>query len=96
MNTATISEYAQNLLDRQSFVEDGLKQFEAIIQLAERNANGLTLDSAKTPEWKEAKRQYSIYWAAYQRINSQLAKIRKCVGYENVNGRRVPLYQYKD
>ena len=41
-------------------------------------------------------RQHAIYFAAYRRINGQLAKIRKCVGYENVNGRRVAIYEYKD
>ena len=95
MSTQTLSEYAKNLLDRQSFVEDGLRQFEAVINKAEKSTSGLTLDSAKTPEWRDAKRQYAIWFNAYRRINGQLAKIRKCVGYENVNGKRVAIYQYK-
>lgn len=96
MNSQTLSEYAKNLLDRQAFVEEGLNKFGAIIAKAERGACGLTLDSAKTPEWKEAKRQYSIYWDAYRRINGQLAKIRKAVGREVVNGKLVTIYEYKD
>jgi hypothetical protein len=96
MNSQPLSEYAKNLLDRQAFVEEGLKEFGAIIAKAERGAYGLTLDSAKTPEWKEAKRQHSIYWNAYRRINGQLAKIRKAVGREVVNGKLVTIYQYKD
>lgn len=94
MNTQTLSEYAQNLLDRQSFIESNLNEMEAIISKAERGACGLTLDSAKTDEWRAAKKQYSIYWDAYRRINSQLAKIRKAVGREVVNGKLVTIYHY--
>lgn len=95
MTTQILSEYAKNLLERQSFVEDGLRDLEAAInRMARRNACGLTLDADKTPAWKEAKRQYSIYWAAYRRINQQLSKIRKVVGYEVVDGKRVTIYQY--
>jgi len=90
-----LSEYAQNLLDRQSFVEDGLKAFGSVIKKARKHASGLTFDEDKTPEWKEAARQYDIYFAAYRRINQQLSKIRTLVGYEAIDGRRVAIYQYK-
>jgi hypothetical protein len=95
MNTQTLSEYALNLLDRQSFVEDGMKEFSAILNKAESHPSGLTLDHAKTPEWREAKRQYAIYFAAYRRINKQLSQIRTLTGYQAIDGKRVAIYQYQ-
>ena len=91
-----LSEYAQNLLDRQSFIESNLKEMEAIINKAKRNEYGLTLDADKTAVWQAAKKQYSVYWDAYRRINMQLNKIRKAVGFEVVNGKRVTIYQYNN
>jgi hypothetical protein len=91
-----LSEYAQNLLDRQSFIESNLSEMEAIINKAKRNEYGLTLDADKTAVWQAAKKQYSVYWDAYRRINSELSKIRKAVGYESVNGKRVTIYQYNN
>lgn len=85
----------QQLLSQQSALEIRLNELEAIITKAQRGPMGITLDSAKTPDWHEAKRQYSIVWNAYREINARLSKRRKAVGYEAVDGKRVTIYQYK-
>lgn len=90
-----VPEYAQQLLNKQFVIEIKLSECEAIINKAGDGAMGLTLDADKTPEWKEAKRLYAIYWNAYRRINQQLNRIRKAIGYDAVNGKRVTIYQYK-
>lgn len=86
---------AQQLLTEQSVIESKLKELEGIINNAARGAMGITLDSSKTSEWKEAKTLYSIYWASLRAVNVKLSKIRKAVGYEAINGKRVTIYQYK-
>jgi hypothetical protein len=95
MITSHIPPEAQQLLSHQSAIEVKLSELEAIINKAERGPMGMTIDAAKTPEWKEAKHMHSIYWAAYREVNAKLSKIRKAVGYEAINGKRVTVYQYK-
>jgi hypothetical protein len=94
MSSQTIPEYAQQLLDKQSDIEAKLSSLEPIIGKARKNAMGITLDADKTPEWREAKRLYAIYWDQYRAVNQQLNKIRKAKGFEAVNGKRVTVYQY--
>ncbi len=95
MTLQTIPEYAQQLLDEQVYIEKKLSECENIIKEAPKGTMGLTLDSAKTPEWKEAKGLYARYWDRYRLINQRLNKVRQAVGYEVVNGKRVTIYQYK-
>lgn len=90
----TIPPFAQSLLDEQSILEGKLSQMEGVINKAPRQSNGLTLDADRTPEWRNAKKMYSIYWDAYRRVNKQLSKVRKAIGYEAINGKRVAIYQY--
>lgn len=96
MTTQTISLHAQQLIDKQAEIDAKLDELHNIITKAGRGPMGLTLDADKTPEWREAKRMYAIYWDAYRNVNQQLNKIRKAVGYEAVNGKRVVIYQYKN
>jgi len=84
------------LLERQKLIEDKLDIYGAILNKAEKGAMGLTLDTAKTPEWKEAKQQHAIWFKLYRECNSALNKQRKHVGYECVNGKRVSIFKYKD
>lgn len=86
---------AQQLTTRQAELEIKLSELEVIINKADKGPMGITLDSAKTPEWKEAKRMHSIYWDAYREVNMKLSKMRKATGYEAINGKRVTIYQYK-
>jgi len=87
---------AAALIERQGALEGKLNTLDALIKKAKRGAMGLTLESEKTPEWREARKAYSMYWAALRNVNMQLNKLRTCVGYENVNGRRSPIYKYND
>ena len=89
-----MSMLASNLLSQQQTIEIKLDELHETINKAERGPMGLTIDSSKTPEWREAKKQYAIYFQQFRKINQQLNKLRKCIGYENVNGRRVPIYKY--
>lgn len=86
---------AATLLNEQTVINEKLDALHIVINKAERDAMGLTLESSKTPEWHEAKRLYSKYFEQLRRINSQLNKIRTCVGYENVGGKRVAVYKHK-
>lgn len=95
MNIQTIPIQAQQLLDKQADIEGKLCECEAIIGKRGMGAMGLTLDSDKTPEWKEAKRLYAIYWDQYRAVNQELNKIRKAKGFEAANGKRITIYQYK-
>jgi ornithine carbamoyltransferase len=81
--------YATILLEQQQLLETELDRYSAILNKARRGAMGLTIEEDKTPEWKEAKRLYSICWASYQQVNKQLTKLRKFKGYEMAN---VPLF----
>lgn len=96
MTLQTIPFYAQQLLDEQARIEKKLDELHTLISKAGRSPMGLTIDADKTPEWKEAKRLYAIYWGGYRNVNQKLNKIRKAVGYEAVNGKRVTIYQYKN
>lgn len=89
------SAYAQALLDRQAQLEARLDELDHILQKAERGAMGLTKDEAKTPEWKAAKVEREKVWKGYQAVNQELSKLRKADGYENINGKRVTKYKYK-
>lgn len=93
MNTIPFA--AQQLLAEQSDLETKLNELEAIINKAERGLLGLTAEGAKTAEWKEAQRLYSIYWNAYRNVNMKLSKMRKAIGYEARDGKRITIYQYK-
>lgn len=95
MNNVIIPQLAQQLLSQQSSIEIKLDELHAIISKAQRGPMGMTIAEAKTTEWKEAKRLHSIYWDAYRSVNTKLNKIRKAVGYEAINGKRVTIYQYK-
>lgn len=86
---------AQLLIQRQQTLESKLDVFSQILNKARRGAMGLTLDEDKTPEWKEAHKQYNIHWKYYQQVNKELSKLRKFKGYEIVDGKRVAIYQYK-
>lgn len=86
---------AQELLNKQSDIQNKLSECGAIIGKARKGSMGLTLAEDKTPEWTEAKRLYAIYWEAYRSVNQQLNKIRKATGYKNINGKRVTIYQYQ-
>lgn len=70
------------------------KDWRLFIRHDYNHANGLTLDADRTPEWHNAKKMYSIYWDAYRRVNKQLSKVRKAIGHEAINGKRVTIYQY--
>lgn len=74
-------------------IDGKLSACEAILQGAERGAMGLTLDAAKTSEWHEAKRQYNYWFKELQKYNKQFLKTHKRTGYENINGRRVAIYE---
>jgi len=79
----TIPTTAQQLLDRQADLNLKLDSLHNII------------DKTKAPEWIQAKTMYNVYFSALREINMKLNKIRKAVGYEVVNGKRVTIYQYK-
>lgn len=86
---------AQLLINEQQFIDSKLDEYGAIISKARTGAMGLTLDEDKTPEWREAKRLYSIWWAKYQTVNKSLSKLRKPSDYIIINGKRVIIYKYK-
>jgi hypothetical protein len=86
---------ATTLLQQQAEIEDKLTNLEATLHKARTGAMGLTLEEDKTTEWRKAKAQHAVYFKMLRTINGQLNKLRKHVGYDNVNGRRVAVYQYK-
>lgn len=85
----------QDLLNKQARIEFILDGLQAVLNAAPRGEMGLTLDEAKTPVWRQAKQQHALYFKELQTVNKALNKIRKCIGYENVNGKRTPIYKYK-
>lgn len=88
----TIATY---LLSQQQTIESKLNELETIISSAPKGAMGLTLDSAKTLEWHNAKKLYNVYWKMFQNINKQLSKQRKPIGREVINGKLTTIYKYK-
>jgi hypothetical protein len=96
MKTLEPSLAALSLIKQAEIINANLDRLHDIINKAERGAMGLTLDSSKTPEWSKAKHEYDMMFSRLRAVNSQLNKLRKCVGYEAVNGKRVAIYQYKD
>ena len=94
-NKQIMSPLATILLTQQAALDEKLNSLHDILNKAERGPMGMTLDSAKTPEWREAKRLYNTYFSQLRSVNQQLNRLRKCVGYEAVNGKRVAIYKYK-
>lgn len=92
-----IPAYTQALLNRQAQLDVRLDGLDSILQKAERGAMGITLDSAKTTEWKAAKSERERVWKDYQNVNKEINKLRKHIGYEAkpVDGKRVSIYKYK-
>lgn len=86
---------AQNLIKQAEIINTNLDRLHDIINSADRGAMGLTLDSAKTPEWSKVKHEYDVQFCRLHSVNQQLNKLRKCVGYEALNGKRVAIYEYK-
>lgn len=86
---------ASNLLKQAEIINANLDRLHTLINSAERGPMGLTLDSSKTPEWRKAKHEYDVQFCRLRQVNQQLNKLRKCVGYQVENGKRVAIYQYK-
>lgn len=91
-----MNDHAKNLLSRLSEIEAARSEQEAILRKTPKGLNGITPDSAKTDEWRQALALHAKYFKEIRDINSSLNKIRKHIGFENINGRRVPVYKYKD
>lgn len=83
------------LLARLEIVNQNLDKYDAIVKKARRGAMGLTLGEDKTDEWREAKIQWGKYWSELRSINQRLNKIRKAIGFQIVEGKRVTIYTYK-
>ena len=83
------------LLKKQAQLDLETSNLSNILNSAERGSMGLTLDSAKTDDWKAAKSSFSKKWKEYQEVNKALNKLRKAIGFEIVNGKRVTIYKYK-
>lgn len=84
------------LLCQQRFIESKLDGYNAIISKARKGAMGLTLEEDKTHQWKQARQQHAVYFAELRKVNQQLNKLRKCTGFEIINGKRIAIYKYKD
>lgn len=93
--TSTLNTLAESLIKQAEIINANLDRLHDVINKAERGVMGLTLDSAKTPEWSKAKHEYDMMFCRLRQVNSQLNKLRQCVGYEVMNGKRVAIYQYK-
>jgi hypothetical protein len=76
-------------------IDEMLEEAEKVIHSARRGPMGLTLEEDKTPQWKEAKRQFAYWFKELQKYNKQFLKTHKHTGYMNVNGKRVATYQPK-
>lgn len=83
------------LIKQAEILNANLDRLHDVINKAERGAMGITLDGSKTPEWSKAKHEWVIQFARLRQINGALNKLRKCVGYKAVDGKRVAIYQYK-
>lgn len=88
--------YATALLERQQIIESNLNDFHIILSKARKGNMGLTLEEDKTLEWCKAQANHILWFRELQKVNQALNKIRRCVGYENVNGKRIAVYKYKD
>lgn len=88
--------YATELLKQKDLIEDKLNNLHVEISKARRGKMGLTLDIDKTPEWLQATADHIIAFNRLRAINQQLNKMRTCVGYEAINGKRVAIYKYKN
>jgi len=86
---------AQLLLNHVKQIENKLSALEAIISLARRSPNGLTLDADKTMEWRKAKVEHGRWFIELQKANKALNKLRKLSHYEICDGKRVAVYNYK-
>lgn len=82
------------LLAKQQVIESKLDQYGDILSSAPKGNMGLTLEEAKTPEWREAKRLHAYWFDQLRKVNTQLNKIRKFSHYEAVDGKRRTVYKY--
>lgn len=90
MSTITSAE----LLTQQQVIESKLNQYGDILSSAPKGQFGLTLESAKTPEWREAKRLHAYWFDQLRKVNTQINKIRKFSHFECVDGKRRSVYKY--
>ncbi len=60
-----------------------------------KGANGLTPDSAKDAEWKQAKAAHAYWFKRLQEYNKAFLKAHKHKGFILKDGKRVSIYEPK-
>lgn len=87
---------ATELLQREQQIKVHLDRLHDVLNSFPRDEMGLTPDEVKrSSEWKKAKADWNYWFNAERENNKQLNKIRKHIGFEVKDGKRISIYQYE-
>ncbi len=75
-------------------IDEKLEEAERVMNTFPRGAMNLPTEETRlNPVYRKAKQDFALWFNELRKYNKQFLKTHKRVGFEVVNGKRVPIYE---